>query len=267
MASEPQQFQSDINPAAAQAFETGLQNTQGVRSILFGGAYNAQDALSTGFALASATDNVGILLLSALSLIMSDVPTFSAWAAHGLYSGSDQVTVEPSAAGTLSAFTTYWVGEILSQNHFSATPMTAVSKDAFQKSRTCTTAGDICKDSSGISYYWSQTTQLQYQINEPSNWASSSNGKPNIVQSGYEKSAFGIFQYLETTNIYLPVLFDGAYNCTLEGEAGGSAINFAADGSLDVACLSSLPMYLSKGSSCPANAVQVGGKCPFGLNV
>ena len=266
MASGPQQNQSNVSPAAAQAFQQSLQYTEGVRSILFGAAFNDKDDVSTEPGLISDVHNAGVLLASALSLIMSDVPTFSAWAAHGLYSGSDQeITVNLQGSGVATAYGTYIVGEALSQNHFSTTPTTQVTQDVFQKSRTCTAAGDICKDGTG-NYYWSETTQQQYQINEPSNWASSSNGKTNIVRSGYEATAFGLFQYLETTNIFMPVLFDGAYNCTLEGKAGGSAVNFTADGSLDVACLSSLPIYLNNGASCPAGAVKVDGKCPFGFN-
>ena len=265
MASGSQQNQSNISPAAAQAFQQSLQNTEGVRSLLFRGAYNAKDNVSTEPGLTSDVEAAGALLSSALSLIMSDVPTFSAWAAHGLYSGSDQeVIVSPAGSGVATAYGTYIAGEALSQNHFSATPTTQVTKYVFQKSRTCTAAGDVCKDSSG-NYYWSETTQQQYQINEPSNWASTSNGEANIVQAGYEATGFGLFQYLETTNIFLPVLFDGAYNCTLEGKAGGSAVNFMADGSLDVACLSSLPIYFTN-SACPKGAVRVDGECPFGFN-
>ena len=265
MASRPQQNQSNVNPAAAQAFGQSLQNTEGVRSILFGRPYNAKDDVSTEPGLAADVEIAGALLSSALSLIMSDVPTFSAWAADGLYSGSaQQVTVSPAGSGVATAYGTYIVGEALSQSHFSATPTTQVTQDVFQKSRTCTAAGDLCKDSTGY-YYWSETTQQQYRLNEPSNWASSSNGEENLVQSGYEATAFGLFQYLETTNIYMPVLFDGAYNCTLEGKAGGSAVNFTADGSLDVACLSSLPIYLENRASCPAGAVKVDGNCPFGF--
>ena len=62
----------------------------------------------------------------------------------------------------------------------------------------------------------------------------------------------------------LPVLFDGAYNCTFAGQAGGSVVSFNKDGSLDMACLSVLPMYVGKGGGCPDGAVLVGGKCPFG---
>ena len=193
---------------------------------------------------------------------MSDVPTFSAWAAHGLYSGSTGSMNIIETPGLTSALDTYIVGEVLSQSRFSATPAsTTVSKADFQQGRTCTTLGDICKDSNGNTYYWSQAYQTTYQINEPSNWASDSARKQLD-----EVSAYGLLKYIETTDVYMPVLFDGAYNCTLEGKAGGSAINLKPNNSLDVACLSSLPIYLSKGSSCPSGAVQVGGKCPFGFN-
>ena len=83
---------------------------------------------------------------------------------------------------------------------------------------------------------------------------------------GFETSAYGLLGYFETTDTYMLALFDGPDKCTLDGKAGGSAVNVTKDGSLDVACLSSLPIYLSKGSSCPGGAVQVGGKCPFGFN-
>ena len=61
----------------------------------------------------------------------------------------------------------------------------------------------------------------------------------------------------------LPVLFDGAYNCTFAGRAGGSVVSLNADSSLNMACLSVLPMYRGKGA-CPDGAVWVDGKCPFG---
>ena len=238
--------------------------------MLLGTPYNKNDCMTTESQLADNLNQAENLLLSALSLIMSDVPTFSSWASHGLYSSSNNaVTIQQVATGLTSAFTTYLVGEALSQSQFSATPSsTTVSKAAFQNSRTCTTLGDVCKDSSGKAYYWSQTFQTQYEINEPNNWAAASSAShiTAIEQFGYEASAYGLLELIETWDAYMPVLFDGAYNCTLEGKAGGSAVNINADGSLDVACLSSLPIYLSKGSSCPAGAVQVSGKCPFGFN-
>ena len=62
----------------------------------------------------------------------------------------------------------------------------------------------------------------------------------------------------------MPALFDGAYNCTYAGQAGGSVASLNADNSLNMACMSVLPMYID--GDCPAGAVYVGGKCPFGHN-
>ncbi len=209
-------------------------------------------------------------LKSALGLIMSDPTVFIAWAAHGLYSGeTGSVTITPGAKGVTTAFTTYLVGAALAQAHFSATPSftTVTTKAAFQQGRTCTTLGDVCKDANGNAYYWSAAYRTEYAINPPRGaWAAKAKGSSEtaIQQLGFEASAFGLLGQIETSDAYLPVLFDGAYNCTLEGKAGFSVVNVDQVGALDVACLSSLPIYLPKGLDCPAGAVKVAGSCPFG---
>ena len=88
------------------------------------------------------------------------------------------------------------------------------------------------------------------------------------------------------------ILFDGAYNCTRDGRAGGRIVEVVGgmegqgkEGGMiegrgevaeterngngkgqvmDVACLSQLPMYLRCGAPCPVGAKPVQGKCPFG---
>ena len=258
-----------MNAVAAQALARSIQNTPAVSSLLLGTSTVSSQAIKLGLNL----DLPGQLVSersappqqSALSLIMSDVPTFSAWAAHGLYSSfnptSEGSTNILAADGLTSSLDTYIVGQILQQSYFSATPAsTTVSKATFQQGRTCTTLGDVCKDSSGNTYFWSQAYQTTYQINEPRDWASDL-----ATKQLDEVSAYGLLKYIETTDVYMPVLFDGAYNCTFEGKAGGPAVTFKSDNSLDVACLSALPIYLAKHSSCPTGAVQVGGKCPFGF--
>lgn len=251
----------------AQAFAQSLQNTEAVSSMLLGAPYNIEDYMSTEAQLANNSAHAGNLLQSALSLIMSDLPTFNSWAAHGLYAGPTSFSLPIAAGGITTAFTTYLVGEALSQSWFSATPATkTLFRSDFQQGRTCTSLGNVCKDGQKRAYYWNPATQWEYEISEPDEWGATS-GQHNMLQRmGYEANAYGLLEYLETSDVYMPVLFDGAYNCTLEGRAGGSAVFVNADGSLDVSCLSSLPIYLSKGSSCPLGAVQVGGKCPFGSN-
>lgn len=144
--------------------------------------------------------------------------------------------------------------------------MTTTTKEVFQQGRNCTSTGDICKDSSSTVYYWSSVTQRQYEISGSEKWVKPDGTNPGPVPpyDTEDASTFSLMNYIEYTEANLPVLFDGAYNCTLEGKAGGSAVNINADGSLDIACLSALPIYLAKGAPCPQGAVQVGGKCPFG---
>ena len=269
LAGGPQQINPNVNAVVAQKFLLNLQDTPSIRSELFGARLDANDHMSTaaGTNLASAVS----MLESALLLAMSDVPTFTALAAHGIYSASTEFSFPAQAVGLTSAFTTYLVGEALAQAHFSATPASAATtttKEAFQLGRTCTPLGDVCKDPAGKTHCWSQAFQTQYVINEPKDWALRLPANPlaMIQQLGYEASAYGLLELIEaSSDVYMPVLFDGAYNCTLEGKAGGSSVVFNEDGSLDVACLSNLPIYLAKGSECPAGAVEVGGKCPFGF--
>ena len=265
LAEGPQQIKAKVNSVAAQAFAQSIQNTPAVGSILFGTSTASSQSIKLGENLALPGQLVTARSYppqqSALSLIMSDVPTFSAWAAHGLYSGSTGSMNTVGADGLTSPLDTYIAGQFLQQSYFSATPAsTTVSKATFQQDRTCTTLGDVCKDSNGNTYYWSQAYQTTYQINEPRDWASDL-----ATKQLDEVSAYGLLKYIETTDAYMPVLFDGAYNCTFEGKAGGPAVTLKADNSLDLACLSALPIYLAKHSSCPNGAVQVDGKCPFGF--
>lgn len=77
---------------------------------------------------------------------------------------------------------------------------------------------------------------------------------------------------VDSTVVDMPTLFDGAYNCTAQGRAGGSVVNVNAGGgsgeggtgTLDMSCLSRLPIYLPCKTACPTS-VLVDGKCPFGF--
>ena len=266
LAGGPQTTNETFDAALVEAFTQSVQQSQGVRSALWNWTYNASDTTTAD------PQNTGILTLgrritgynlqAALTLIMNDTETFVEFAAHGLYSGDVNPWKMPYYAGLTTAATTYAVGEALSQNQFSATRLaTTTTKAAFQQGRQCTAFGDVCSDSKSNVYYWSSVTQVAYQIKFSGKFG------PDLQDAEGSATTFSLLEYIETqTDAYMPVLFDGAYNCTLEGKAGGEVINFNANGTLDVACLSTVPIYLAKGSECPQGAVQVGGKCPFGFN-
>lgn len=249
----------------AQTFAMSVQQTPGIGSAWWGAAYNINDWTYANF---TKVPDIVAPLQAALSYIMNDVSVFSSFAAHGAYSGPQVNYWSGGHAGLIAPLTTYVVGEALAQNTFSASPQGTATKQAFQLGRNCTSAGDVCKDSSSTVYYWSSVTQMQYQISGHGNYVSliTPDTKTQLELLEGEATTFGLMEFLENTATYMPVLFDGAYNCTLEGKAGGSAVNLNADGSLDIACLSALPIYLAKGTPCPQGAVYVGGKCPFGYN-
>ncbi|KAL8970640.1 MAG: hypothetical protein Q9197_003707 [Variospora fuerteventurae] len=59
----------------------------------------------------------------------------------------------------------------------------------------------------------------------------------------------------------LDIIFDGAFNCTAGGYAGSSAVTFNFDGTLDLACISQLPIYIGCGEMCPVALINE--TCPF----
>ncbi|KAL6721039.1 hypothetical protein ACLMJK_000139 [Lecanora helva] len=259
-----------FNPRKIQTITQSIERSKGVSSALFGeplngSDYQVQSPHDTSY-LGFSTSNASTLLNTALDLIMNDVPTFLDFAAHGSFSLDSSITTGSGTKGLESAVNTYVVGQALSQNKFSATPMAKITQETFQLGRNCTSLGDVCNDSKSVVYYWSSVTNMQYQISFSGSWQQ--DGRAGSLQDAEgEATTFALLEYIETRSVaYMPVLFDGAYNCTLEGKAGGSAIGVNGDGTLDIACLSAVPIYLSKGSPCPQGAVFVDGKCPFGYN-
>ena len=183
------------------------------------------------------------------------VPTFVTFAGDGLWSDPQSVS-SSNLAGTPGleiAINTYATSATLSTQKFSATYMSTSDLAEFQ-SNCKTTGTNMCKNNKGQAIYWSPITQRQYQFN----WS----GKDATFDPYTVLSDLAAQKYYAD----FPVLFDGAYNCTLEGKAGGSVMSFNADGTLDLSCMSVLPVYFSKKSSCPTDTVQVNGKCPFGFN-
>lgn len=218
-------------------FNQALQQSPNVASAMWPSTLNpATDTLAN---LASAhlanSASFAPILTAGLQLIMNDIGTFIAFAGNGLFSTPIPPANELSAftSGYTGALDTHILSEILANNSISATPGSIVTANP------CT-SGPVCTSS-----YWSPVTGRQYSF------------------TGSSTSSL-IKKALATMEVDLPVLFDGAYNCTLAGQAGGSVVSLRADKSLDMACLSVLPMYLGKKSACPDGAVWVHGKCPFG---
>ena len=175
-------------------------------------------------------------IVNALQLIMSDIGTFIAFAGDGIFSTPFSQGDEPFgySSGFTGALDTYILSEMLKGKSMSATPGQIVATNP------CSNGDPLCD-----TYYWSPVTQRQYNFSDSSMFS-----LINQAQGQLE--------------VDLPTLFDGAYNCTFAGQAGGSVVSLQADSSLNVACLSVLSIYIQ--GDCPEGATQVGGKCPFGLS-
>ena len=100
--------------------------------------------------------------------------------------------------------------------------------------------------------YWSPRTQRSYELR--------SKGGTKITVNdlvvGVNEGGFADPE----------VLFDGNFNCTRAGRAGGAIVKVMekVGEEVQVGCLSQLPMYLECGMRCPDGAVRVEGLCPFG---
>ena len=177
--------------------------------------------------------SLGPILSAGLQLIMSDIGTFLAFAGNGIFSTPFLNGDEPTAyaSGYSSALDTYIVSRMLESSKISATP------GAILPTSPCS-GGPLCDSS-----YWSPVTGRQYTFRGSNAYS--------LISTAHS-----------STDADLTVLFDGAYNCTFEGLAGGSVVSVKADNSLNLACMSVLPIYIS--GDCPEGATYVGGKCPFG---
>lgn len=193
----------------------------------------ATNTLSNLASALANTASFAAILTAGLQLIMGDVGTFIAFAGNGIFSTPLPPTSEASAynSGFTGALDTYILSEVLARNSISATPGSIVTTNPCASGSLCTSS------------YWSPVTGRQYSFSGSNTY-------------------FLITEAMGTMEVDLGVLFDGAYNCTFAGQAGGSVVSLKADSSLNVACLSVLPMFIQ--GDCPEGATFVDGKCPFG---
>ena len=198
-------------------------------------------------------------LSQGLQLVMADVSSFIEFANNGTYSGP-QLAGNSLLGGNPDLFAdaanTYSTSELLQTNGFYAVPGKVIRRPT----TGCTTfgvtgeafAGLLCTatDGSRTVSYWSAITGRTYEF---------------VYKGQNGLSPAGVLKSIATqSQANVPVLFDGAYECTFEGKAGSNIAFNDDDGLPDTNCLSVLPMYLQCGTDCPQGATQVDNKCPFG---
>lgn len=222
---------SGIAPLAADSapviiFNQALSQSANVASAMWPSPPNDATNTLADFAGGQFDSNAALtpILNAGLQLIMSDVATFIAFATNGIFSTPLTAEDLPNfyGQGLMGALGTFILSQVLASKSMSATPCSS---------------GNQCH-----SFYQSPVTQRQYS---------------------FDSNTYQVMnQAQDSLDVDLPTLFDGAYNCTFAGLAGGSVVSVQANGPLNVACLSALPMYIQ--GDCPEGATFVGGKCPFG---
>lgn len=203
---------------AAQTITLGLMQAPGVAKVLWPQGDEASQIYQISALdqqLSAIKQQMSDLLDRALFLIMDDLPTFVNFTAHGAFADSDKVLTLPNATNSLDlALKTYMTSESLRQNGFAASISRHSTPESMAKSLdspTCSNiiGGILCGMTTDIrmrdqtnAIFWSESTHLEYVIyHHGSKW--SYNIMSAINANGWAD---------------MLALFDGAYNCTMQGK-------------------------------------------------
>ncbi len=229
-------------PSTAKAlWPTGTQNSQSIQI----GNLEAE--------LGNSTNQLAEMINNAVQLLMSDVPTFVKFVESGQYSGTESLSLPSKVEGLDYALRTYMTSEAFAQNGWVSAvrigPYETVQEIENDNVGGCTMGNNsVCTDDQGKALYWSQATGRLYAFVNKNGWGA--------------VSPYQLLQDTVDNNwAILQVLFDGSYNCTGRGLFGNSIVNFNWDGTLDIACISQLPIELPCGIPCPVALVN--NQCPF----
>lgn len=252
---------SVLTRTAAQVLTISLQQAPSTAKALWPTGTQSSQSIQIGDVeaeLGNSTNQLADMIDNALELLMSDVPTFVKFCESGEWSGATSLSLPSKVEGLDYALRTYMTSEVMAQNGWTATPNLGPYETVDDVTNSvggfnCNMGNNsVCTDAAGNgdAWYWSQTTGHVYFFE-------------NSKLSYQGVQPYQILQDTVDQNwAILEVLFDGSYNCTLEGNFGNSVVNFNWDGTLDIACISQLPQVMACGEQCPVNLVN--GQCPFG---
>lgn len=242
---------------ASQAIIIGVQQAPSFTKALWPSGTEDSKTIQVGQLndlLGNATAQMTEMINNALVLLMSDMPTFVAFAESGRFSGSESLSLPEKTAGLDYGLTTYMLSEAMAKNGWFIglflNYFGPVKGEDVPRLFGCKYSDNNVCTVPGMTVFWSKDTGRVYLLTKQR-----SDGKTplqvtqDIVAQGWAS---------------LEVLFDGAYNCTAEGKAGSAAINFNWDGTLDISCVSQVPVNIGCGAPCPV--AWVNGACPFGVN-
>ncbi|KAL8703955.1 MAG: hypothetical protein Q9201_002878 [Fulgogasparrea decipioides] len=250
----------DIKATAA-AWVAGLQAVPGIAGVLWPqNNDNAQEPPQDGSSNSASSNETDVYykrISNAYDYVMSDVNTFLAFVSSSIisFAGSRPHWFQQGDYEVTVGAKTFVTSRLMQEYGFFATPGD-ISDHSFserQSSDSCPSVkanGSVCEYPDGGVVYWSPTTHRQYELRIKAHKPviSKSALMDNITTQGWADAQ---------------LLFDGNYNCTAEGRAGGAMV--AASDPMDVSCISQLPMYRDCDMDCPTTLL-VDSECPFGFS-
>ncbi|KAI4224903.1 MAG: hypothetical protein LQ349_007152 [Xanthoria aureola] len=239
---------------AAQSAAISVSQAPGVGRSLWPSGTDSSTTYQIGElqkATSDITEALSNRIVQALGLLMTDSVTFAAFADHGKYieKGPPLNPNEIKNALALS-LQTYLTSESMSKNGWYAVPGGITTKEEYDNRPqvTCVHPRGLCpSENNHLNIYWSPLSGRQYEL-----------GQHDVTKS----PAAVLHKLAEWVNV--PVLFDGAYNCTKIGRRDDpELIHVNFDGTLDTSCISQLPIVRKCRTPCPE--YEPDGSCRFPL--
>ena len=162
------------------------------------------------------------ILESALNLLMTNISTFIDFTSEGRFTNQDgpPIITPDGDFDIATGVHTFVLSKLMQADSYYAIPMEVADQTTFESM----SANDKSKY-----YYWSPSTHRMYELrNKGSAHIDTFTLGGHIVNDAWADAQ---------------LLFDGNYNCTAAGNAGGAIVNEKPnDGGIDVSCVSQLPM-------------------------
>ncbi|KAI4093256.1 MAG: hypothetical protein LQ339_007734 [Xanthoria mediterranea] len=233
----------------------GLHRAPGVARSMWTAGDDLSLTIQIG-ALQEKVSNLTVELCNTLScglrIIMTDVPTFVAFADKGQYIDNPPFDPKELKNDLAVIIQTYVVTQALAQNSWKALRMSEISKEDFGNlhgpQSLCTVHGCSTPNSNIKQLYWSPLSRRHYRAQH----GGSADGSTGI----------SLEKIREANWADLPLLFDSAFNCAwLDEREDTQTVQVIFDGTLDIGCVSKIPMKRLCGSKCSHTAGD--GSCLF----
>ncbi|KAL8693449.1 MAG: hypothetical protein Q9218_001720 [Villophora microphyllina] len=172
--------------------------------------------------------NEGTYLEQGLDLLMYDIATFQAFTSDGRFANSTLNNIIPriQAANVADGLNTFVTSKLMQSSNVYATPIPdPVDRTTFEANNQCLLNADswcVAIDKKSV-FYWSRATHRQYQLRD--------NGPTPISLTDMMAKIAAPDGWANAE-----LLFDGNYNCTAKGNAGGAIAFVGQNGAVDAGC-------------------------------